>query len=220
MDDIFHNLSTPKAQRVNYSVMIPKVEIIKRDSVSYKISMFKKNNAFYYYIICIVFLYAVWKLYKKFLYENIEALSSFGTYLNYKFGELYVKTISLIFAVFNIKYTTFIEYTTYGKFPAIALESSRGIYVAYHCLGFTVLYLYVFTLLLLQGDLKRKIKYILWGCLSIFIVNTFRLLALVILREYANDMFFELNHSVIFVVLEYSVLLIFHLMYLRRGNLV
>lgn len=185
-----------------------------------KIKSIRKNNTFYYYIGVISMLYLTWKMYKSIIYNNVSVIKDFGSALNYQFGKIYVDFMSFILSIFGFEHVTFIEHARYGDFYAIALKDGLGIFVAYHCLGFAVFFLYNLTILFFEGSFKRKIKYMVVGTFILFLVNVLRLLALTFIRKYASDAFFELNHTVIFVSMVYISLFALHILYLKRGRLI
>lgn len=179
-----------------------------------KIEELKQNSIEYYYALCLISVYAAWKL-VKLVSANIAPLDNFGTAFNEGFANIYVKSISFLLNLFSIEYTTFFTSTSYGEFITIAIDGAPGIYVAYHCLGVTASLVFAATIVLLPGSWKRKFFFISTGLATMFVMNTARLAVLVVLDKYVSRFWVEMNHSVIFVVMFYSILLLFHYFYLK-----
>jgi exosortase/archaeosortase family protein len=181
-----------------------------------KLEDFKKNYIEYYYAVCIISVYGFWKLIKAFSATYSQSLDSFGTSVNEAFAQLYVNAVGMGLSILSLEYSTFFTATSYGEFIGIAIEGSSGVYVAYHCLGVTASLVFAITLLLLPGSWKRKIKYLILGLIALFLANTVRIGSLVLMDKYLGKFWVDLNHSLIFVVMFYGLLLLFHFMFLRR----
>jgi exosortase/archaeosortase family protein len=183
-----------------------------------KIKEYRETNAFYYYIISLFTIYAIWKFYKVIIYGNVKLLQDLGVIINYEVANFYVKFLSVLLNIFDISHETFFHEAQYGIYPAISLGGGEigGVYVAYHCIGITVGVLYIFTICLLQGSIKRKIGFIIMGVVLIFLINAMRILAALFITKYASKTFFEINHSFVFVVLTYSTVFLIHLIYLKK----
>ncbi len=169
----------------------------------------------YYYAACLIGVYGVWKVIKTFIGPNIEALDRFGTSFNEAFANFYVNAVAFILHALTIPYTYFTSYTSYGNFISIAIEGAQGIYVAYHCLGLTACLVYSVTIVFLPGTTLRKLIFIIIGLTIMLIANTARITSLVFLDKYSSRFWVDLNHSLIFVVMFYSILLLMHFLYLR-----
>jgi len=183
--------------------------------LTHKIKTFRENKIEYFYAISLLVIYSIWKIIKTYIGPNVESLNNFGTYVNESLASLYVKFMALILTMFSIDHTSFITQTSYGEFITLAISGAAGIYVAYHCLGITASLVYALTLFLLPGSLKRKMFFAIIGLVTMFFANALRLISLVFLDKYASRFWVELNHSVIFVIMFYSLLLIFHFLYLK-----
>lgn len=176
---------------------------------------YRAKNLVNFYIFCLIGLYGIWKVYKGFIYVNIDFLKDLGTKINFHLGDFYVNVISFILSIFSVAHTTFITNANYGDFSTLALSGAGGVFVAYHCLGVTASLVYAITILLLPGKAKRKLFFVVVGLIAIFFVNMLRLIALIFLNKYASEFWFDLNHTVIFLILVYSTLLLMHFLYLK-----
>jgi exosortase/archaeosortase family protein len=79
--------------------------------------------------------------------------------------------------------------------------------VADHCLAIPATVIFAGSILLSPGRWSSKCWYIALGCAIIIVVNILRLAMVCYMWIHFNSLFFELNHSVIFVILFYSIVL-------------
>jgi exosortase/archaeosortase family protein len=180
-----------------------------------QVKKFQEEKIEYYYALSLILVYGVWKVVKTYIGPNIERLDSFGVAFNEGFAEVYVKLTALLLNLLSISYTTFETVTSYGTFITIAINGAAGIYVAYHCLGVSAILVYSISLLLLPGTINRKLFFAIVGVGTMVLMNSARITSLVFLDKYTSRFWVDLNHSLIFVVMFYSLLLMFHYIYLR-----
>ncbi|MCB9256286.1 MAG: exosortase/archaeosortase family protein [Chitinophagales bacterium] len=179
-----------------------------------KIGELKRSNIEYYYALCLLSVYGIWKI-VKLVSAAISSLDKFGTSFNEGLANIYVQAIASLLKLFSIEYNTFLTTTSYGEFITIAIDGAPGIYVAYHCLGITASLVFALTIVLLPGSSLRKLFFITSGLATMFVMNTARLAVLVVLDKYVSRFWVEMNHSVIFVIMFYSILLLFHYLFLK-----
>lgn len=173
---------------------------------------------FLYYAVVVVGVYVVWKL-LKIIVKSFAQTDYYADMANDYFGLFYAKIITIFLSLFHVTYRTGMATfggTEPGTFPFIALDNDGGIAIAYHCLGVTVLVLYNVVLLLLPGSIKSKLKYMLIGSLAIILINTIRIAVILFSYKYLGSFITEINHSLLFVILTYSILAYFHFMYQKN----
>lgn len=173
---------------------------------------------FLYYAVVVVGVYVVWKLIK-IIVKSSAKTDYYADLANDYFGLFYAKIITVFLSLFQVSHRTGMATfggTEPGTFPFIALDNDGGIAIAYHCLGVTVLVLYNIVLLLLPGSIKSKLKYMLIGSLAIIFVNTIRIVVILFSYKYLGSFITQINHSVLFVILTYSLLAYFHFMYQKN----
>ena len=90
----------------------------------------------------------------------------------------------------------------------IFIQGTEGLYVGNHCLGISAGFIFIFIILLLKGNWKAKLVYILFGLCVIFAVNWFRVIGLVFMLKYGSKAFFHFNHSYTYLVLVYGIIFV------------
>ena len=86
----------------------------------------------------------------------------------------------------------------------IFMPNTPGIYVADHCLGIPAMVVFTLFVLFFKGSLKNKLWFIPIGVIGVLLINTFRLVALVLLMKHATPAFWELNHKYFFLAITYG----------------
>lgn len=194
---------------------------------------FDAENPFMHYIAVLALSYGAWKVYKWMLYapgvmlttidgafgdrlrDIHEDLQFMGESINQAFSSVYVNVIVAPLKLFGVGHRTGVHEASYGSFQYIALDGAGGIYVAYHCLGLTAFFVYNAVILLTPATWRRRLTWMALGTAAIFVVNALRMIALLFLDKYTSTIWFEMNHSLVFVILTYTTLFLMHLGFLR-----
>lgn len=176
---------------------------------------FDAENPFVHYIAVLALSYGVWKMYKWLVYADNQHLESIGEVINQALSSLYVSVIVAPLQLLGIGHRTGVHEATYGSFQYIALDGAGGVYVAYHCLGLTAFFVYNAVILLTPATWRRRLTWMALGTAAIFVVNSLRMIGLLFLDKYTSTVWFEMNHSLVFVILTYTTLFLMHLGFLR-----
>lgn len=84
--------------------------------------------------------------------------------------------------------------------------SLRSVLVEEHCLAFPGMFIFTWAILLYKGAWKNKLWFIPLGLLGIVCINIIRLVFLGLTFEHFGALFFSINHSLIYVVVTYSLI--------------
>lgn len=173
-----------------------------------------------YYAVVVVVIYVLWKGVKS-LIKSFAAGDYYADMANDYFGLFYAKVITFFLAAVGVAHRT--GFATYGNnepgtFPFIALDGDAGIAIAYHCLGITVLVLYNIVFFFLPGKTTDKLKYMLMGSATIVFFNVIRIAAILFSSKYLGSFYTFLNHSVLFVVLTYAILAMYHYFFMKKNK--
>jgi len=104
-----------------------------------------------------------------------------------------------------------VEQMVYGYKHIFYLHDQRLVALATSCNGLVLFPLFSCFIFATHGNLKRKIIYVLIGCMLIYHVNILRIMGLLLVKIYRPESL-DFNHKYTFTVLVYSF--IFYLWYL------
>jgi exosortase/archaeosortase family protein len=120
------------------------------------------------------------------------------------------KTVSDFMASVSIKIASVVlslagESNTYNKRNLI-IDGTPGIFVADHCIGLAPMVVFSFLILFFTGKIQNKLWFIPLGNLLILLINALRVAGLAYTAAHYSAGFFEINHSLIYVVLTYGTI--------------
>ncbi len=91
----------------------------------------------------------------------------------------------------------------YGR--VVIPDGARGIIIANLCVGVAAFYIYTGLIIAFGTNWRDKLWFIPLGLLLIFIINIFRVLALVLVQLH-YEQFFKLAHTYVYVVITYGLI--------------
>lgn len=95
-------------------------------------------------------------------------------------------------------------------------HSLKNITAAEHCLAIPAMVIFSGSILLFDGAAKNKAWFIPLGVLLIFVINVIRFSILCYTFENASPLFYNINHSFIYVVATYSLIMLLIVWWMRR----
>jgi exosortase/archaeosortase family protein len=144
----------------------------------------------------IITIYIVWKIFHHF--ATIE-----GTSLN-TYWLLFCEYLGSVYAFVTSKILMLIGQKAYSGGINIYLENQKEIWVQDHCLAIPAKVIFIGSILSFHGRWNEKLLFICIGLTGIVLINIARLLFVCLAWIYFPFYFFEMNHSVIYVVLCYG----------------
>lgn len=97
------------------------------------------------------------------------------------------------------------ESNTFNKRNLI-IDGTPGIFVADHCIGLAPMVVFTFLVLFFTGKVQNKLWFIPLGNFLILLINSLRVAGLAYTAAHYSAGFFEINHSLIYVVLTYGMI--------------
>ena len=85
-----------------------------------------------------------------------------------------------------------------------------------HCLAIPATIIFVGTILLFSGDWKNKLWFIPMGVFFIVIINLIRLIFVCETFVYFTKEFFEINHTVIYVIITYALIFLLIVWWMKK----
>jgi len=172
------------------------------------IARLKKDRGIIF-VLSIFFIYAVWKAFFYCVHHgDSRAVEYWGRFINF-LGAEYAVASSLILNVFG-------ECTTYKGISVIYHNPARIIRVEEHCLAIPATVIFVGTIALFRGDWKNKLWFIPFGVLLIIAINLIRLVFLCYIFAHYTRNFFDINHSMVFVIITYSLVFSLFMLWITK----
>jgi exosortase/archaeosortase family protein len=145
----------------------------------------------------IVLVYVVWKVFHGFAAMAGTPLNLFWIDLVFKVGTIYATCASFFLTLIGMK--------AVGTGITInLLESHRQVLVQDHCLAIPAMVVFAGSVMIFKGSLREKTWFVLAGLIGIFFINVIRLIFVSYTWVYFSQVFFEFDHSLIYVVFTYG----------------
>ena len=97
----------------------------------------------------------------------------------------------------------------------LLMGTNQEMYVGNHCLGIASTSIFLLIILLLNGNVKRKILFFFTGFFVIFLANWFRIVGLALMLKLSSPAFFQFNHKYTYLVLVYGIIFLMILLFDR-----
>lgn len=116
-------------------------------------------------------------------------------------------SIARVYTFLSVFFLNFFSVESEARGVAIFLiQSGKTVFVKEHCLAIPAMVIFTGAILLFPGNQMQKVWFIPLGLLGIVIINLFRLVFVAIAFQYFPDSIFNFNHSVLYVILTYSLI--------------
>lgn len=178
------------------------------NSASSTIKSFWQNKA-NSFVIKVVGVYAIWKLFHYWVNQPASFLHQHWLRLIEAMGTFYAGATSTALNVFN-------QETISQGINIIYINSNNHIRVEDHCLAIPAMVIFTFSILLFGGQAQHKLWFIPLGLVGVFIINLIRLMFVCYAFENFSRKFYEINHSLIYVVFTYSLILGMIMWWMKR----
>lgn len=97
----------------------------------------------------------------------------------------------------------------------IIVEGTNGIKFSDLCLGIAPMFIYSGIILAFGNNVQAKLWFIPLGLMLIFMINVFRLLALILIQAHYNS-YFDFAHDYLYVVVTYSLIFVLVMWWMNR----
>jgi exosortase/archaeosortase family protein len=180
-----------------------------------KVRSFLKSEAGRY-VVKIVLVYVVWKVAHYFLLSPGRTLADWWTGVVTFIGAQYAVVTNGILKMFG-------EHSQQGYKQIQAAvyfpERYRIVYVVEHCLAIPATIIFVSAIAMYRGSWKNKLWFIPMGILAIVVINLIRLVLLCFTFIHFSKTFYDVNHSVIYVIVTYALIMLLIAWWMRKfGN--
>ena len=161
------------------------------------------------FVINIALVYAGWKIAHHFLITTSGTLHSWWVSVVSSIGGFYAAITS---GLLNL----FAQNTIHQGIDIIFTRSGKRIFVQEHCLAIPAMIVFSGAILLFTGQWKNKLWFVPLGLLAIMIINILRLMFLSLTFEHMSLDFYKINHSVVYVVITYALILLMIMWWMKK----
>lgn len=145
----------------------------------------------------IVSVYLAWKVFHHFASAKGTALNHYWELFIYRLGSVYASVTCAILSSFGMAASA-------DGININLLETHRQVWVQDHCLAIPAIVVFVGSVIFFKGSVKDKLRFIIIGLIGIIIINTVRLIFVAVAFAKLTELFFNLNHSLIYVIVTYG----------------
>lgn len=160
------------------------------------------------FVIKILAVYAGWKIIHYFLLHTVVA------------GHLWLKLIDRLGSFYAGMSSAILNLTgeeTYHTGISVVYQySGRSILAEEHCLAIPAIVVFIGSILFFTGSWKNKLWFIPMGVFAVIVINTIRFVFLCYTFEHFSLSFFEINHSLIYVVITYSLIMLLIIWWMQK----
>ncbi len=161
------------------------------------------------FVLNIFIVYAGWKAFSYYIKNSSGWAHSSWLKLIIVLGKAYAAATCVVL-------NTFGEFTVRDGISVFYPVLNRKIRVEDHCLAIPATVIFIGTILLFKGSWKNKLWFIPVGILCISAINLLRLVFVCYTFAHFSEAFFDINHSVIYVVITYSLIFLLIAWWMRN----
>jgi len=154
-------------------------------------------------------VYALWKLFAYYVKHSSGFIHESWGKIIISLGSIYATVTSFILNLFG-------ERTVQTGISVFYPTENKIIRVEDHCLAIPATIIFVGTIVLFKGDWRTKLWFIPFGILLIIIINLTRLAFLCYTFAHFSRHFFDINHSVIYVIITYALVFMMIVWWMRK----
>jgi exosortase/archaeosortase family protein len=173
-----------------------------------KLNRWRKDSA-NLFVINILIVYAAWKALSYYLKNSNGSMHKAWLNLVVFLGGVYASATSFVLNIFG-------EDTVHDGISVFYPVLYRKINVEDHCLAIPAMVIFTGTILFFTGNWKNKFWFIPLGLLMIAVINVARLVLLCYTFAHFSERFFDINHSLIYVVMTYALIFLLIVWWIRK----
>ena len=161
------------------------------------------------YVFNMFIIYALWKMFAYYVKHSNGFVQQAWGRIIYRLGTVYASVTSLILNLFG-------EKTTHDGIGVLFLLLNKKINIQDHCLAIPATIIFIGTILLFTGSWKSKLWFIPIGIFLIVLINITRLVFLCYTFAHFPRPYFDINHSLVYVVITYTLVFLMIVFWMRK----
>ena len=161
------------------------------------------------FVINVVVIYALWKAFAYFVKHSGGIVHEAWIKIIYYLGEAYAAVTSFILNAFG-------ENTVRTGISVFFPDFNKLIRVEDHCLAIPATVIFIGSILSFTGRWQNKLWFIPMGIVLIILINLTRLVLLCYIFAHFSKSFYEINHSLVYVILAYTLIFLMIVWWMRR----
>ena len=161
------------------------------------------------FVMNMAIVYLAWKVFSYYVNHSAGFVYHVWEKAIYLLGTAYASASGFILNFFG-------EYTTHSGITVLYPVLNKAIMVEGHCLGIPATVIFVGTIMLFKGDWLNKLWFIPLGVLLIVLINLTRLVLLCYIFAHYPRPFYEINHSLVYVIITYTLIFLLIVWWMRK----
>ena len=161
------------------------------------------------FVINMFAVYLGWKLFSYYVKHSSGFLHNDWDHVIYFLGSVYASITAFILNSIG-------ENATHSGIAVFYPEFRKTILVADHCLAIPATIIFIGTIVLFEGDWRNKLWFVPMGVMLIILINLVRLVLLCYIFAHYPLPFYEINHSLVYVVLTYALIFLLIVWWMKK----
>ena len=168
------------------------------------LAIFKQNKFLRFLLVSSLSYLALYLFYQFYIKRH--------TYIDEGFIRIIIYSSDFILHLLGYKTFTILRDT---DFQALGIDGSLGVWVGGGCNAITLFFLFAVFIFAYPGNQKDKWWFILFGILSIHILNIFRVVALAIIK-FVKPEYLDFNHTYTFTFIIYGYIFLLWIWWVNK----
>jgi len=161
------------------------------------------------FVLNMIIVYALWKVFAYYVSNSSGWAHDTWNNMIYSLGVAYSVLTSWILNVFG-------ENTVPTGNAVLFPGFNKIIYVESHCLAIPATIIFIVSIISFKGDWFNKLWFIPMGVVLIILINLLRLIFLCYTFAHFSRPVFDINHSLVYVVVTYTLIFLMIAWWMRR----
>lgn len=169
----------------------------------------EQGNRANLFVLNMVIVYAVWKAFWYYTRHSTGFVHIIWDKIIFFLGAAYASVTSMLL-------NTLGEQTLHNGIDVLYPQLNKTITVADHCLAIPATVIFTGTIVLFKGNWRYKLWFIPMGILFIILINLARLVMLCYLFAHYTRPFYDINHSMVYVIITYALIFLLIVWWMRK----
>jgi exosortase/archaeosortase family protein len=161
------------------------------------------------FIVKVLLVYGAWKVFHTMASDETSLIHPYWNRFNDFVASNIIKQASYVLqSVFG--------YALTYNHRNILIDGTPGYYVADHCIGIAPCIIFAGFIFAYDGKFLNKLWYIPSGVLAIYLINVVRVIMLGFAQKEYGELFFELAHTSVYLLMSYGLFFILVAIWMNR----
>jgi len=161
------------------------------------------------FVLNMIIIYLLWKAFAYFVKHNTGAAHETWNKIIQFLGVIYATVTSAVLNAFG-------ETTVQTGIGVLFPVENKIVYVEDHCLAIPATVIFIGSILSFTGQWQNKLWFIPMGIVLIILINLTRLVLLCYTFAHFPKPFYDINHSLVYVIITYSLIFLLIVWWMKR----